>query len=148
MKDIRLITQEIEKHIERLKYAKNKIESWNLSKDILNDPEKIETVDSFIFRFTKMQDAMGEKLFPVILMIMEEEYRNRPFIDIINRLEQLEVIPSASGWKKLREVRNALARTYPWEHDILIDAIQKACIYSEVIISIFEKIKRRIEKFL
>ncbi len=37
-----------------------------------------ETIDAFIFRFSKMQDVMGEKLFPAILNVLGEEYRNRP----------------------------------------------------------------------
>ncbi len=68
MKNIKFIIEELEKHKEKLLYSKNKIENWGkLSEDDLNDPEKVETMDSFIFRFCKMQDSMGEKLFPATL---------------------------------------------------------------------------------
>ncbi|WP_457636432.1 hypothetical protein [Persephonella sp.] len=97
MKDIKLVLQEIDKHKERLKYVVDKIKSWHeLNTEVLNDPEKVETIDAFLFRFSKMQDTMGEKLFPLILEILGEESRNKPFIDILNRLEQLEILPSAN----------------------------------------------------
>ncbi len=68
VKNIKFIIEELEKHKEKLLYSKNKIENWGkLSEDDLNDPEKVETMDSFIFRFCKMQDSMGEKLFPATL---------------------------------------------------------------------------------
>jgi hypothetical protein len=52
----------------------------------LSDDE-IEPIDQFLYRFTKLQDAMGEKLFLLILEFLKEENTtNKPFIDILNRL--------------------------------------------------------------
>jgi hypothetical protein len=48
--------------------------------------DEIEHIDQFLFRFAKLQDAMGEKLFLLILEFLKEENtRNKPFIDILNR---------------------------------------------------------------
>ncbi len=149
MKDIKLVLQEIDKHEERLRYVVDKIKSWHeLNTEILNDPEKVETIDAFLFRFSKMQDTMGEKLFPLILEILGEESRNKPFIDIINRLEQLEILPSANKWKELRKIRNLLIHTYPWEQEILIKELKEAIRASEELIKVYDGIKGKIKPYL
>lgn len=148
MKEIKLIFQEIDKHKERLEYAKSKIEKWNLTAELLENPEIVETIDSFIFRFSKMQDSMGEKLFPSILILLGEEVRNKPFIDILNRLERLELISSADEWKKLRELRNILTHTYPWEREDLLKGIKEALKEAEKLVSIYETIKEKIKPYL
>ncbi len=149
MKDIKLVLQEIDKHEERLRYVADKIKSWHeLNTEILNDPEKVETIDAFLFRFSKMQDTMGEKLFPLILEILGEESRNKPFIDIINRLEQLEILPSANKLKELRKIRNLLIHTYPWEQEILIKELKEAIRASEELIKVYDGIKGKIKPYL
>ncbi len=95
MKNLKLVIQELDKHKEMLLYSKNKIERWgNIDENTLKFAENLETIDSFIFRFCKMQDTMGEKLFPLTLEALGEEVRNKPFIDILNKLERLEILPS------------------------------------------------------
>ena len=142
LKGIELILQEVEEYKKRLFYSKEKIKSWReLSEDTLKDVEKVETIDSFIFRFSKMQDSMGEKLFPLTLEFLGEEVRNKPFIDILNRLEKLEILESAEEWKRLRELRNLLTHTYPWETKEVIENIVIALNYSERLIEIYERFK-------
>ncbi len=147
MKDLRRVLREIEKHKERLLYAKNKIEKWGeLSPQTLEDPEKVETIDSFIFRFSKLQDSIGQKLFPLTLEFLGEEVRSKPFIDILNRLEQLELIESAEKWKELRELRNPLTHTYPWEKEELIENLKLALKRSEELVSTLERFKEFLRK--
>jgi len=148
LKDIRIILQEIDKHKERLEYTKSKIEKWQLSQQLLENPEVAQTIDSFIFRFSKMQDSMEEKLFPLILETLGEETRNKPFIDILNRLERLEFIPSADEWKKLRNLRNSLTDTYPWEKEILLEEIKQAFKYSDEMVKIYLQIKEKLNPYL
>ncbi|WP_297889616.1 hypothetical protein [Sulfurihydrogenibium sp.] len=149
MKEIKLVIQEIDKHQERLIHAKLKIIKWgNITVEMFQDFDKVETIDSFIFRFSKMQDTIGEKLFPLILQILEEEVRNKSFIDILNTLERLEFIPSAKKWRELREIRNQITHTYPWEQEILVEEIKKALISSQEMIEIYNNIKIKISKYL
>lgn len=74
MKDIKVIIDELDKLIERMIITKNKIKLWQLNKDLFNDQNKVEIIDSFIFRFSKIQDTIGNKLFPGILMVLEDSY--------------------------------------------------------------------------
>ena len=146
MKDLSRVLDELEKHKERLLYTRRKLDKWKLSLQTLEDPEKVETIDSFIFRFSKLQDSMGQKLFPLTLEFLGEEVRSKPFIDILNRLEQLELIESAEKWKELRELRNLLTHTYPWEKEELIENLKLALKRSEELVSTFERFKEFLRK--
>ncbi|HKK80987.1 MAG TPA: hypothetical protein VJ909_01990, partial [Prolixibacteraceae bacterium] len=73
----------------------------------------ISFIDQFIFRFSKLQDLMGARLFPSILELLAEPVYDKAFIDILNRLEKLHVIESATEWVELRNIRNDIAHEYP-----------------------------------
>src|SRR3989337_1047363 len=74
--------------------------------------DEIEHIDQMVYRFSKLQDSIGERLFKSLLMFLEEDVTNKPFLDILNRLEQLEILPSKDEWLKLRKVRNELSHEY------------------------------------
>ena len=75
--------------------------------------EQISFIDQFIFRFSKIQDIMGDKLFRMVLQAVEESTESLAFIDILNKLEQLEVIPDKTDWLYLRKLRNEVSHDYP-----------------------------------
>jgi len=54
---------------------------------------QVQRVDQFILRFTKLQDAMGCRLFPAILQYLQEPYEERPMLDKLNRLEKRNYSP-------------------------------------------------------
>ena len=88
--------------------------------------EAVGYVDQYLFRFSKLQDALGKKLFRAILLLLEEDIENRPFIDILNRLEKLELIESREEWITLRTLRNELSHEYgddPEEMSEIINTI-------------------------
>ena len=51
---------------------------------------EVEHIDQFIFRFTKLQDAMRKRLIPITYQILEPEKEEASFIDILNKLEKLK----------------------------------------------------------
>lgn len=75
--------------------------------------DRVETLDQFIYRFTKLQDAIGQRLFPPLTTLILGSDEARPYIDILNTLEKFELIPSALDWQSLRNLRNNLAHEYP-----------------------------------
>lgn len=83
---------------------------------ILTDDE-IEHIDQMVYRFLKLQDSIGERLFKSLLMFLEEDIKNRPFLDVLNRLEQLEILPSKDEWLRLRKLRNELSHEYSNEDE-------------------------------
>ncbi len=145
MKKLKLVFQEIDKHLETLKYEKNKLLSLgvdNLSEADLLDYETIILLDAFIFRFIKLQSAIGEKLFPLFYEILTgRNYTEVAFIDILNTLEKYNFIPSSNYWNKVRKLRNEFVHIYPWETQLKIEAVQKAIKEIENIEKIYQKIK-------
>ncbi len=79
---------------------------------IEQDRELVRIVDQALFRFGKLQDAMGERLVPATLASLAEPYEDRPMRDRLNRLEKLGYL-DAQAWLRWRAVRNRLAHEYP-----------------------------------
>ncbi len=77
------------------------------------DDEAVQDWDQFILRFTKLQDAMGTRLFPAVLAYLQEPYEERPMLDKLNRLEKLGYLSSVEQWNVLRAIRNRFAHDYP-----------------------------------
>ena len=68
-------------------------------------------IDQMVYRFSKLQDTMGEKIFPSLLTLLGESVKNKPFIDRLNRLEELELLEMQT-WMHLRKVRNDISHEY------------------------------------
>lgn len=85
----------------------------------LSDAE-VRTLDQLVFRFGRLQDAMGTRLLPALLQLTQEWQDNEPFIDKLNRAEKLGMLPSAEQWQLLRELRNQTAHEYPAHPELVM----------------------------
>ena len=141
------IIDEIKLHVNRIEAILPEIQSWlPLKQEDFNDIEKVKTIDSFIYRFIKIQDKMGEKLFLVILKLLQEYKSNMSFIDILNRLERLELLPSADEWIDFRNLRNVLTHEYPGNEDEIMEAINLAIEAYKKMLNIFYKMVKLINE--
>jgi predicted nucleotidyltransferase len=120
------ILLECEKHKIRIVKSSEKMQNFMpLTVDNyqnLND-EQITLTDQFLFRFSKLQDLIGAKLFPTILLFLGEDIKSQTVIDRLNRLEQLELIKSRLEWQELRDLRNNLAHQYEQDSEKSIQFI-------------------------
>ena len=89
----------------------------------------VSVIDQMIFRFSKLQDTMGDKIFPAILELNGEEVKKITFIDRLNRLEELELLYK-DGWMALRKDRNEIANEYSFNQEEVVDNIN--LIYNRV----------------
>ena len=109
------IFYECDKHLQRVQSSAQELESVMpldaQSYTNLNE-EQVKVLDQFLFRFSKLQDAMGQKLFKMILLYLGEEIEGKPFIDLLNLMEKLRLLENAGIWRELREDRNELAHNY------------------------------------
>ena len=104
--------------------------------------DQVRTVDQFILRFTKLQDALGGRLFPSILQYLQEQYEERPMLDKLNRLEKLGYIQNAEAWQSIRTTRNKFAHDYPDDSEknaALINIAREAAEEMFIILSGIEK---------
>jgi hypothetical protein len=88
------------------------------------EPE-VRTLDQLVFRFGRLQDAMGTRLLPALLQLTQEWQDNEPFIDKLNRAEKLGMLPSAEQWQLLRELRNQTAHEYPTQPKLVLAHLQQ-----------------------
>lgn len=111
---------ECTKHSRRMLSAYDKVSivfPLNVNKYRLLTDTEIEHIDQMVYRFSKLQDAIGERLFKAMLLFLEEDIKGKPFLDILNRLEQLVILPDSEVWLRLRKLRNALSHEYSNDDD-------------------------------
>lgn len=102
-------------HAGRVEYARGQCSRlFPLTKDSYRalSNEQIAHVDQLIYRYTKLQDALGAKLFPVIVGYLREDAESLTVFDRLAQLERAQVIADAEQWQEFRELRNQLAHDY------------------------------------
>lgn len=72
-----------------------------------------DAFDLLLYRYMRMQDALGGKLLPTLLEAGGETPVESAFIDKLNQLERLGIVGSAARWMELRALRNRMAHDYP-----------------------------------
>ncbi|MEI8236753.1 MAG: nucleotidyltransferase domain-containing protein [Methylococcaceae bacterium] len=136
--------KECDKHLQRINEAYGDMAAFmplNAFKYEALSKQQVQAIDQYLFRFSKLQDTMGEKLFKLFLARFEENIDRLPFIDILNKLEKYLNIALANEWQDLRKIRNQLAHEY--EDDAIEMANMINLIYAkkEVIERIYLAIK-------
>lgn len=151
MQDIKNTFQEkifeCNKHVEKIQDAKEYLqEIMPLDLKRYVSLTKIESsfIDQLNFRFSKLQDTIGESLFKSILIMAQEEVKKLTFLDILNRLEELEVI-NKNEWLHLREVRNEIAHEYSFNQQEVVDNINLIYKKSTELIAIYNNICKFIQ---
>jgi hypothetical protein len=145
------ILKECDKHLQRINEAYTDMSAFmpltaakyeDLSKD------DVQAIDQYLFRFSKLQDSMGEKLFRVLLGRFEENTDSLSFLDIIKKLEKYAGLDIANEWLNLRKISSQLAHEY--EDDAIEMANIINLIYAKkgVIESLYLAIKIRCNKIL
>jgi len=143
------IFYECDKHLLRIAQASDNLESimpLNEKKYLDLTNEKVQALDQFLFRFAKLQDAMGQKLFKNILLYLGESIEGKPFIDILNLMEKLYLIDNITAWRELREDRNELAHNYEDEPEIMSATINNLYNKKGILKDIYLKIKEFYQK--
>ncbi len=103
---------------------------------------EIKNIDQYLFRFLKMQDTIGKRLFRLIVEDFEEDVEELSFIDILNRLEKIKIIESSEEWHILRRVRNNIAHQYDGDDENeMANAINSIFAQKDILLSIFENIE-------
>lgn len=126
------IFKECDKHLQRINEAYGDMAAFMPLNAVKYDElskQQVQAIDQYLFRFSKLQDTMGEKLFKLFLARFEENIDRLPFIDILNKLEKYLNIALANEWQDLRKIRNQLAHEY--EDDAIEMANMLNLIYAK-----------------
>jgi len=81
--------------------------------------EQVRVLDQLLFRFGRLQDAIGTRLLPATLQLVQEWQERAPFLDKLNRAEKIGILPSVEEWQLLRELRNQTAHEYPGQPELV-----------------------------
>ncbi len=133
---------ECNKHIEKIETSKKYLaEHMPLSVVTYQalDDISLSFIDGLIYRFLKLQDTMGGKIFPAILLFAEEDVKRKTFIDILNRLEELEVLDK-NQWLNLREARNEIAHEYSFNIAEVVDSINLIYRKSDELVEVYDSV--------
>lgn len=139
--------RECQRHRHFIDYALSSLEtSLPLTGErlaLLSDAE-IQSLDQSVLRFGKLQDAIGARLLPSVLLYLQEPYEDRPMLDKLHRLEKLGYIEDSEQWQALRILRNRFAHEYPDDPDknaaILMLAIESVLSLENILERIDQKL--------
>ena len=126
---MRIYLDECRLHVEILSEALTETRPWlPFTAESVQQMSKaqLRVLDQVAYRFTKLQDTMGQKLLPGVLELAEEPIPpEATFAEKLNWLERIEALPSAKEWTQLRAARNALAHDYPDDPELRASAINR-----------------------
>ena len=106
--------------------------------------ETKDKLDVLAFRFAKLQDLLGTKIFREYLAYLQYPVEDKNFLELLKELEKENVI-NIDKWSEFRGVRNSISHDYPFEEDEKIEAINYLIQNISYLIGIVKKIKDNFE---
>ncbi|NPA12485.1 MAG: hypothetical protein GXO45_00695 [Aquificae bacterium] len=146
---LRAYLQEAQIHIERLKDVLERMKPiYPLDKNKLETLTSIEMdmLDTLAFRFSKLQDLLGAKIFREFLNETGFITEGKTFWEILREIEK-EGIIDIDTWSDFRKVRNFIAHDYPNEIDEKAEAINYLIEKTPILIEVVERIENKINRF-
>lgn len=113
------------KHIERLEAAQKTLSRLYPLDQIKLDnlsPEEMDKLDVLAFRFAKLQDLLGSKIFREYLSILEFPVEGKNFLTLLKELDKEQIV-DLDIWSEFRAVRNNISHDYPYDNSEKIDAV-------------------------
>lgn len=148
-KKLFLYFQEAQKHIDKINLSKEVLKKhYPFTVDTLEELTEIENdkLDVLAFRFAKLQDLLGEKIFRNILNLMGYNTQ-KPFIEILGELER-EGLIDIKKWIAIRNARNTISHEYPYQEDKIIEAINFIIENSSYLINVTYKLQRLFDEIV
>lgn len=115
----------VEREVRYLQATDHRLFARPLTTDLLrtleDDQDLAERTEAFVSRFGRLQDTLGDKLLPNLLLLVGEN--PAAMIDNLNRAERLGWIASADDWLDLRNLRNRMVHEYIEDMTILAESL-------------------------
>jgi hypothetical protein len=103
-----------------------------------SNPALRRLTDQLLFRFLKLQDALGERLVPATLAALLEPDADRPMLDKLNRLDRLGYV-RLDDWLQWRDLRNRLSHEYPEQTEVRWATLKAAVRASKDLLSTYAR---------
>jgi len=108
--------------------------------------DEVGAIDQLVFRFIRLQDCIGQKLFHSGLSLLGEPVEQMTMLDKLHRLEKIRVIENSDQWLFLRELRNNFTHDYPEEEAYKADALNELRKASFYLIEVYKNFSAYINK--
>jgi len=131
------------KHIDLIEEAKDVISLPIAHYEQLPNLEKF-AINALIFRFSKLQDLLGSKIFRAFLEFNKFDMEDKSFLTILKEIEK-EGIVDIDTWDEFRKLRNTIAHEYPNEEEEALEAIGLLIKKSSTLIDVVLKLKDRFD---
>ena len=138
-------------HVERMTDALKVLDSYlPLTETMYNNLtiQEIGCLEIVTTRFGKLQDLLGSKIFSFLLFLTNEKRDNQSYIDTLNLLEKLDLLPSAQQWLDFRNIRNDIAHEYPFDDESTVKKANTAIDLARVLIAYWATLKPKLEHLL
>jgi hypothetical protein len=133
-------------HLKRMRQGLNHIQDLRPITPLIVEnmtEENLAFLELFTSRFAKLQDYMGESLFPVVLEFMGTDPNKLTMIDKLNKMEKYYLLESAQQWQNLRDVRNKWTHEYLDSYvdiaNCLNDMIEKSSFLEKTLMTISDR---------
>ena len=111
--------------------------------DSLSQLERF-ALNALIFRFSKLQDLIGAKVFRNYLDYSGFDVNEITYYDILREIEK-EGIIDIDTWNELRELRNKIAHEYPEDIDETVESINLFIQRSDILLDVVKKLESKID---
>ena len=139
--------KEADHHIQRLNSVMATLKKYHpFHKDIFSSIESdiLDKLDVLAFRFAKLQDLLGSKIFREYLEVNSYPLEGKSFLEILKELDKEQII-DIDKWSEFRGVRNALAHDYPFEEYEKLEAINYLIENIEYLVEVTQRVRRKVE---
>jgi len=111
--------------------------TMEMAQRIESDPILAERLDAFVSRFGRLQDTVGDKLLPALLVALAET--PGPAIDNLDKAEKLGLMDSADAWLEMRRLRNQMVHEYIEDMAVLSSALRSGHAFVPALVSAAER---------
>jgi len=140
-KRLDLYFSEAQKHIELIEDALHVIPLPIENYEKLPNLEKF-AINALVFRFSKLQDLIGSKIFRTFLEFNKFDTQDKSFLELLLEVEK-EGIVDIDTWDEFRKLRNSIAHEYPGEEDETVEALELLIKKTPLLIEITFELRKR-----
>jgi len=110
------------------------------------DDPLVARLDQFAFRYTKLQDTLGEHVLRQFCTeVLLEPLEDAALSDVLAFLERSGYM-GAADWRAQRAARNALTHEYPEQVSWQVETLNLAYQLAQQLIGWFERLRTEFEK--
>ena len=148
MERLRFLVRIVEKQIKLLHRSDQTLFSsiqkpWSLA-ELESDDLLANAVETFVARFGRLQDILGDKLLPRLLKALGENPSS--FADNLDLAEKLGWMESVSDWLGMRALRNQMIHEYLEDLHVLKIALEKAHAFVPNLIQVANNLIQEINR--